>query len=324
MLLKKGSRGADVKRLQKGLDAMGFEPGKADGIFGSGTEGAVEEFQRRVGLWADGVFGKASLREWNELCDEMGLPQHRWEVAAPAGPAAPAPAAPVPAPAAGDPGGRLSWVSCPADKWGNGYDTFTLRADTAEAYLKVRAEVKARGGVLTSAGGKRALTSGSSPTRSKKSFHYTGRALDLALYSGFQDPAKDAYVVVPAGDRTFTVWARQVDPEAPEGASVDQVTLTCCHGGKFAKRKDWTGRAFDLTAIFRKHGFEGIPARSDFPFGGSYLGAEWWHFSWRGGMVAGETTFGAELLRVYTLAECERFLYWEEVKDAVYGVDFFG
>ena len=40
MLLKKGSKGPDVKDLQ---EALGLA---ADGIFGSGTESAVKEFQK--------------------------------------------------------------------------------------------------------------------------------------------------------------------------------------------------------------------------------------------------------------------------------------
>ena len=40
MLLKKGSRGEEVKQLQT---ALGLS---ADGIFGSGTEAAVKKFQK--------------------------------------------------------------------------------------------------------------------------------------------------------------------------------------------------------------------------------------------------------------------------------------
>ena len=44
MLLKKGSRGSEVKELQKALGEG------ADGIFGSGTEAAVKKFQKENGL----------------------------------------------------------------------------------------------------------------------------------------------------------------------------------------------------------------------------------------------------------------------------------
>ncbi len=55
VLLRKGSRGAAVKKLQEGL-GLG-----ADGIFGSGTEKAVMEFQSSKGLDADGLAGPETL-----------------------------------------------------------------------------------------------------------------------------------------------------------------------------------------------------------------------------------------------------------------------
>jgi putative chitinase len=50
-VLKKGSTGENVKRLQAelGLDA--------DGVFGSGTEAAVKKWQAANGLAADGIVG---------------------------------------------------------------------------------------------------------------------------------------------------------------------------------------------------------------------------------------------------------------------------
>jgi hypothetical protein len=51
MLLKRGSKGSQVKELQTALELS------ADGIFGSGTESAVRKFQSENGLTADGVVG---------------------------------------------------------------------------------------------------------------------------------------------------------------------------------------------------------------------------------------------------------------------------
>lgn len=58
MLLKKGSTGDDVKKLQTQLGLT------ADGIFGSGTETAVKTFQAQNGLTADGIVGDAT---WAKL-----------------------------------------------------------------------------------------------------------------------------------------------------------------------------------------------------------------------------------------------------------------
>ena len=55
-VLKKGSRGPRVRKLQR---ALGIP---ADGIFGPGTKRAVKRYQRRHGLIADGIAGPQTLR----------------------------------------------------------------------------------------------------------------------------------------------------------------------------------------------------------------------------------------------------------------------
>jgi len=50
-------RGDDVRALQRKLNALGFDAGKQDGLFGPATEGAVREFQRNVGDEPDGIVG---------------------------------------------------------------------------------------------------------------------------------------------------------------------------------------------------------------------------------------------------------------------------
>ncbi|MCU0544719.1 MAG: peptidoglycan-binding protein [Oscillatoriaceae cyanobacterium Prado104] len=65
-ILKQGSRGEDVKRLQKVLIARGFcpKPFVADGIYGPTTKKAVKEFQRQANLRADGVVGRET---WDRI-----------------------------------------------------------------------------------------------------------------------------------------------------------------------------------------------------------------------------------------------------------------
>jgi putative chitinase len=58
MLLKIGSKGEDVKKLQERLKLV------TDGSFGPGTEKAVKEWQSKNGLDADGIIGDAS---WSKL-----------------------------------------------------------------------------------------------------------------------------------------------------------------------------------------------------------------------------------------------------------------
>ena len=58
MLLKKGSSGEDVKKLQAKLGI------KADGAFGPGTESNVKEWQASNGLTADGIVGDTT---WSKM-----------------------------------------------------------------------------------------------------------------------------------------------------------------------------------------------------------------------------------------------------------------
>jgi N-acetylmuramoyl-L-alanine amidase len=54
-------RGDDVRALQRKLNALGFDAGKEDGLFGSRTDRAVREFQMNVGEEADGIVGIDTL-----------------------------------------------------------------------------------------------------------------------------------------------------------------------------------------------------------------------------------------------------------------------
>ena len=57
-LIKKGSKGANVKKVQAAIGVA------ADGIFGPKTEAAVKSYQKRNGLAADGIVGQQT---WNKL-----------------------------------------------------------------------------------------------------------------------------------------------------------------------------------------------------------------------------------------------------------------
>ena len=55
-------RGDDVEVLQTRLNALGFDSGRADGIFGTNTDQAVRAFQREYDVPEDGISGPRSLR----------------------------------------------------------------------------------------------------------------------------------------------------------------------------------------------------------------------------------------------------------------------
>ena len=56
-------RGDDVAELQSRLDALGFETGKPDGIFGPQTERGLRDFQLNRGLAIDGLSGPQVITE---------------------------------------------------------------------------------------------------------------------------------------------------------------------------------------------------------------------------------------------------------------------
>jgi len=62
MLLKNGSKGGDVKKLQEKLGLT------ADGSFGPGTEKAVKEWQSKNGLTVDGIITSANT-SWSKIFD---------------------------------------------------------------------------------------------------------------------------------------------------------------------------------------------------------------------------------------------------------------
>ena len=53
-------RGDDVKTLQSRLNALGFDSGREDGIFGVATDAAVRAFQREYAISEDGIYGTMS------------------------------------------------------------------------------------------------------------------------------------------------------------------------------------------------------------------------------------------------------------------------
>jgi hypothetical protein len=60
-MLKKGMKGEDVQTMQVYLNALGYNCGTADGIFGNKTVEAVKAFQSAEGLTVDGIAGQQTL-----------------------------------------------------------------------------------------------------------------------------------------------------------------------------------------------------------------------------------------------------------------------
>jgi N-acetylmuramoyl-L-alanine amidase len=60
-------RGDDVQALQRRLTSLGFNVNRIDGIFGASTDAALREFQRGVGVSADGTSGVQTFRALERL-----------------------------------------------------------------------------------------------------------------------------------------------------------------------------------------------------------------------------------------------------------------
>jgi N-acetylmuramoyl-L-alanine amidase len=80
-------RGDDVGELQRRLNALGFDAGREDAILGDDTAGALTEFQRNVGITADGICGPETWGALIESSYALGdrllysrAPMLRWKV----------------------------------------------------------------------------------------------------------------------------------------------------------------------------------------------------------------------------------------------------
>lgn len=294
-MIKSGSKGERVKSLQEALDKLGYKVGKIDGIFGNKSEKAVVEFQEDHNLYADGVVSEnteRALRKALEVeLDEQILPFSTHN--------------------ADDK--LMEWTRVPADKYRDGYDRFFLREDAAKAYLNVREKLSEAGGVLTSSGARRSLNAHVSSSRSATSFHYTGLALDLFVGSGMENTRSNPFIIVSEGDRYWRVF---VKAEGGTEMELDAITY-----GSRKSPKSVTGKFVDVTGLFEREGFKRIRARRSFLTGGTWLGAEWWHFQYEKGLQKGISTFGDALLKVYTEKQLRDTPPWK-YRNRVFGVNW--
>ena len=67
-LIKRGSLSNYVLIAQDDLNTLGYRTGGLDGIFGSATQEAVKNYQRKVGLTADGIVG---CNTWSSLQESV-------------------------------------------------------------------------------------------------------------------------------------------------------------------------------------------------------------------------------------------------------------
>ncbi len=69
-VLRVGSSGLPVRRLQSRMSAVGFDTGGVDGRFSPKTETAVRQLQQRAGIRVDGVVGPQTWQVVDALENE--------------------------------------------------------------------------------------------------------------------------------------------------------------------------------------------------------------------------------------------------------------
>ena len=308
MLLKVGSKGDDVKKLQAGLNSLGFQCGTPDGAFGPKTEDAVEAFQEANDLYGDGVAGNNTIAKFNEkVAAEFKIALNT-----------------APKPAIAETSDKIGFASVQADSKFGGFGSTKLRKDVAERWNSLRAECVALGGGCTTAGGIRPLSAGGGAAQSATSLHYGGLAIDLSLDSGMNKPDSLYVVVKGAEPRKWVVWMRCTAASVPT-VSLNAVICTTVSGKTVLKEVPVTGKYVNFTALADKYGFKPISARKSFMAGGSYSGAEWWHFQCEAVLTPNVSTFGGELLKCYTESEIKASFRgdWNSVKDNIWKQEWF-
>ena len=289
-MMKKGSVGNAVRRLQAMIGAP------VTGKFDPRTDGVVRALQRRLRLASDGIVGPKSWPRFAEEAARAKRDARIWprvdvvKVDLPDSP-------------------RLAEL---VDD-GRSYGHFRLRSTTAKRLEAALAELEGSGVVLTSSGGMRSLRADVGANRSATSFHYSGRAFDLGIYTG-ATPGKDPLLVV----RDSTLVARRRFRVFARASNLDHPLVMV----RRVKALDLAGRRFtlvntamvDITALFEKHGLMGIGARAKAwadPFAeGHYGGLEWWHFQDEEGLEEGMSTFGDSLLEIHGFERAKSSPAW--------------
>jgi hypothetical protein len=137
-----------------------------------------------------------------------------------------------------------------------------------------------------------------------------------------QDPDSDPYLIEMEESRRWRVWCKTDNEDVPEVAIL-AAYVTRNKGKTVIQIKEIMCRAFDLTSIFNENGWHGIRARRSFFKGGSYGGAEWWHFQHERALTPGVSRFGEEVLKVYSLSQAQKFIYWNQTKNCTFKKNWF-
>lgn len=309
-----------TKDLQRALNEWGYKL-KVDGLMGPKTESALLDFQKKNGLYMDGIVGNQTWAALNKTPDEFEAPKQLL---------------------------KFLRVDCDEFDDGKGAEMTYLREDAVSSFKAVIEDLHRAGAIMTSAGGRRLLDASVGPNRSQTSLHYLGLAHDLSPLSGMVNPETDPYVVIAQHNAQglhvgWVVMAR-CDPDVvreasgPTGARRFEGDLALEAWKNDATTVKVEGLFVNLSSIMHRHGWRPIPARRSFFTGKNPAGAEWWHFQFEKNlksptrMLVGKkgklveekqepSTFGGELVKSYRINKLRKYSLWNH-RHRTWGVDW--
>jgi len=172
------------------------------------------------------------------------------------------------------------------------FTLLTCTADQTELALK---EIYNACGPIPHAGSMRQLTASVGEHRSSTSFHYTGRAFDLATNEGMQ--SGDSYYYVTHEDTSgndnshyYRLYCEVINDVESQYISEKSIIPLKWSGNRVVSKTSVTKKFMDVTAVLNAYGLYSIAPRSCLK-DGNYMCAEWWHFQDVSGLEKGTTTF---------------------------------
>lgn len=169
-----------------------------------------------------------------------------------------------------------------------------LREDVAEVWRKAMNDVAARGGTLAGPYGDtwRPLGYHKKDGTSRRSFHITGRAIDLNQQ--FAHGLAQRYFLVSEtarGRQFFRIYCKTARQDGSQGTLIEAGQEGCWQFLSGRSSPIPRGYYLDLTAILAAYKFDRVPAHEGWE--SNYLRTEWWHYH-----------YGAEKQETF-LDECE-------------------
>lgn len=333
-ILRRGSTGEVVKRLQFGLAALYFHPGPADGVYGPDTERAVLKLQYASNVYQDGQVNHFTAKAYNDTlmrCTQEGAALslradlHSYRI--------PVETRQRPIGIATQRTKKIKVFKADGIKVRGHEDAIDAFAQAHAAVLDLHGPALAQ--CVYKKDFRCLLDLKPSAFHKACSLAYMGKTFRIKPNLGLQNPHSDPFIVTfddkaPSAflqKRTFRVYMRVPFGEVP---SITLNALATIRASD-KRRKAYTqiygmvmsGPFVDFTEMLSTLGFKPVAPSPAFLLGGSPQGAHWGEFQYERGLIRGITTFGEELQSVIAINRIyRRFEHWHEVKHMRFGSDW--